>query len=565
MMAPVTMVQADVNLPEDGRAQITSVELNADEATLQGTKALFVSATAADLVDVPSNTSADADISVQTQTDNVPDVAEPVLPEVAPESEADTLNRLAALKPMDYDRVRKSEAKALGVQVKTLDDMVKTLHNDGSMAERLPFDEVEAWPEPIDPAQVLDETVALLQRFVLMTQAQAIAVTLWIMLTWFIKDVQVAALLLINAPEKACGKSQLLTLVGYLVSRPLSAANSTVSFLFRAIQRWCPTLLVDEADTFIKENDELKGLVNAGHTRSNAFVGRTVAVGEGHEPRLFEVWAAKAFAGISLEKHFPDAAMSRGIVINMRKKMPDEKVDRLRHAPKDLFATLASKMARFAEDYSEQVQLARPELPDALSDRAQDNWEPLLAIASCAGPAWIERATNAALALSDAAQPSVSIGNELLDAIRTVFKQKATFKIRTVDLIEALVKDETNAWATYNRGKPINPRQLAKMLSAYDIRPKTVRNGEDTPKGYDKDQFTDAFARYLKAPESTTPEKLLQHRNASSDPTSDATDIADAAARAAEIQLLMDAIDPTDCGGVADTLHGDAEDRSLDY
>jgi putative DNA primase/helicase len=321
----------------------------------------------------------------------------------------------------------------------------------------------------------LDDCVVLLQRFVLMSQAQAIAVTLWIMLTWFIKDVQVAALLLINAPEKACGKSQLLTLVGHLVSRPLSAANSTVSFLFRAIQRWCPTLLVDEADTFIKENDELKGLVNAGHTRANAFVGRTVAVGDGHEPRLFEVWAAKAFAGISLEKHFPDATMSRGIVINMRKKMPDEKVERLRHAPKDLFAALASKMARFAEDYSQRVRDARPALPEELSDREQDNWEPLLAIASCAGSGWIERATKAALDLSKSTEATVSTGNELLADIQTVFEQKRTFKISTVDLIEALVNDQEKAWATYNRGRQLSPRQLAKQLAAYGIQPKTVR------------------------------------------------------------------------------------------
>jgi hypothetical protein len=282
-----------------------------------------------------------------------------------------------------------------------------------------------------------------------------------------------------------------------LVARPLSAANTTSSFLFRAISVWGPTLLIDEADTFIKQNDDLKGLVNAGHTRSSAFVGRTVAVGDTHEPRLFPVWGAKAFAGIALERHLPDATMSRGIIITLRRKMPHEKVERLRHANKEVFQSLTPKLARFAMDYAEQVRSARPSLPEELGDREQDNWEPLIAIASCAGPDWVERATRAALKLHRMAQSNHSTGSELLADIQEILEHKKTFKISTVDLIDSLVADEEKGWATYNRGKPLTPRQLAKQLSAYGIQPKTVRMTYGTPKGYDADQFADAFARYL--------------------------------------------------------------------
>jgi hypothetical protein len=471
---------------------------------------------------------------------------------ISPESESEIVARLAAMKQQDYDRIRKSEAKALGVQVTTLDGMVKAARDEDSASERLPFVEVEPHADPIDPALVLDEVVDIILRYVVMDKTQAEAAALWITMTWFIDDVEVAALAIITAPEKSCGKSQLLTIFGYLAARPLSAANSTASFLFRAITAWRPTLLVDEADTFIRENDELKGLVNAGHTRANAFVGRTVSVGDGYEPRMFDVWGAKAFAGISLEKHLPDATMSRGIVISLRRKMAHEKVDRLRHADKTTFAATASKLARFAEDYSEQVRAARPVLPDELSDRSQDNWESLLAIAGCAGPAWRERATRAALALSGTAEATVSAGNELLADIQYVFEQKRTFKISTVDLIEALVSDEERAWATYNRGKPLSPRQLAKQLGAYGIKPKTVRLAHGTPKGYDADQFTDAFARYLstsdpQVPDLAAPEKLLQQRNAlpGVDPAMGTPDGAH--------QDHAGAIAQLDCGGVADT------------
>lgn len=433
------------------------------------------------------------------------------------ESDGDVITRLAALGNIEYDRARRDAATAMGIQVKTLDDLVKAARTEVTGVARLPFEDVEPHPDPVNPATVLDEVVTVLQRYIVMSPEQADAVALWIMLTWLIKDVEVAPILIINAPEKACGKSQLLTIVGYFVARPLSAANSTASFLFRAITSWNPTMLVDEADTFIRENDELKGLVNAGHTRANAFVGRTVSVGDGHEPVLFDVWGAKAFAGISLEHHFPDATLSRGIVINLRRKQAHEKVERLRYAPKDMFKAIAAKLARFAEDYAQQVRGARMALPDELSDRAQDNWEPLLAIASCAGPAWVSRATDAALKLSCDSISAPSTSNELLADIQQVFEYKQVHKISTIDLIAALLKDDEKSWSTYNRGKPLSPRQLAQKLAVYGIKSKTVRHGNATPKGYELEQFQDAFARYL-----ASPGKLKQQQNAETPPESTA-------------------------------------------
>jgi len=409
----------------------------------------------------------------------------------------DIFARLAKLNPVDYDRVRNEEAKALGIQVKTLDAEIKAARVVSEPAALVPFAEVEPCDDPVEPSRVLNELVAAIKRYLVMDDEYADSLALWAAHTWFIDAVEVSPLLIITAPEKACGKTQALTVCGYVVARPLSAANSTSSFLFRAIDTWKPTLLIDEADTFIRHNDDLKGLVNAGHTRSSAFVGRTVAVGDTHEPRLFPVWGAKAFAGIALEKHLPDATMSRGIIITLRRKMPHETVERLRHANKAVFQSLTPKLARFAADYAEQVRSARPYLPEELSDREQDNWEPLLAIASCAGPDWVKRATKAALKLHRTAQSNDSTGSELLADIQEILEHKKTFKISTVDLITALIADEDKGWATYNRGKPLTPRQLAKQLAAYGIKPKTVRMQYGTPKGYDADQFADAFARYL--------------------------------------------------------------------
>ena len=422
-------------------------------------------------------------------------------PDTPPAQSVDeTIQWLASLKPHEYDRVRKEWAAALAIRVTTLDGMVEDAQSDGSKVERLPFDEVEPHPGPIDPAQLLDEVSAIIRRFIVLDVHQATATALWVVLTHFIDVVEVAPLLIINAPEKSCGKTQLLTLMGRMAYRPLPASNASASALFRAVELWKPTILIDEADTFFGDNAELRGMVNAGYLR-DGYVLRSEAVGDSFEPRMFSVFSAKALAGIALEKHLPDATMSRGLVINLRRKLRDESVSRLRHADRDLFSIIAEKLSRFALDYSQQVRLARPVLPNELSDRDQDNWDGLLAIAGCAGDEWLSRATKAALKLSGAGEKTVSTGNELLADIQHVFERKRVDKINFADLIQALCDDEEAGWATYNRGKSITPRQLSKRLREYGISSKSTRFGYDgVQKSFDSNQFNDAFARYLKSP-----------------------------------------------------------------
>jgi len=438
-----------------------------------------------------------------SESENKSSIAELTPPEVPTTSETPVddkavIAELARLSSLQYDRARVEAAAKLGVQVKTLDMEVKKHQtNECTSSDTTPFQEVAPCESSIDLSQVLEELVGILHKYLIMEPEQADAVALWIVHTYVIDSVEVSPLLIITAPERSCGKTQTLTVCSYLTARALSASNSTPSFLFRAIDKWQASILIDEADTFIKRNDDLKGIINAGHTRASAFVGRTVAVGDTHEPRMFPVWGAKAFAGIALERHLPDSTMSRGVIINLRRKKPDEKVARLRHTSRTEFESLKPKLARFAADYCDQVRSARPKLPEQLSDRAQDNWEPLLAIASLAGDQWVERAAKAAVKLANAADSLTSTGNELLGDIHEVFEERRESKITTAELIAALIDDDEKSWATYNRGKPLTPRQLATMLKPYDISPRTVRVFTSTPKGYYREDFEDAFSRYL--------------------------------------------------------------------
>jgi putative DNA primase/helicase len=357
-----------------------------------------------------------------------------------------------------------------------------------------PFADIEPWHEPINPAALLTEISATIKRFIVCSNETASAAALWIAMTWFMDVVQVAPLAVITAPEKRCGKTQLLTVLGHLVCKPLTASNITSAALFRSIDAWQPTLLIDEADAFMRENEELRGLINCGHTRNSAYIVRTV--GTDFTPKQFNVWGAKAISGIG---HLADTLMDRAIVLPLRRKLPTESVARLRYAEPKSWESLSRKLARFAQDFADEVGRARPDLPDELNDRAQDNWEPLLQIADTAGGDWPKRARIAAIALSSDGEQSQTIGVELLSDIHAIFEAKNVDRLSSADLVAALVEDEEKRWAGHNRGFPIKPAQVARLLREYNICSNTIRVFCTTKKGYLRNQFEDAFARYVLA------------------------------------------------------------------
>lgn len=76
-----------------------------------------------------------------------------------------TLTRLAKLSLVEYDRIRESEARKLGIRTTTLDASVKS-ERKGQVDTALCFESVDPWPEPIDPAQLLTDISETVQRFI---------------------------------------------------------------------------------------------------------------------------------------------------------------------------------------------------------------------------------------------------------------------------------------------------------------------------------------------------------------------------------------------------------------
>lgn len=402
------------------------------------------------------------------------------------------INRLAKLTHMEYDRVRNDAAKALHIRPGTLDKQVQTARKERIETGPTLFPKVEPWPDKIDPASLLTEIETTVRRFIVCEPETVLAAALWAAMTWFIDVIKVAPLAVITAPEMRCGKSQLLFLLGRIVRSPIPASNITPAALFRSIELWRPTLLIDEADAFMRDNEELRGLINCGHTRDSAFVIRTV--GDDHTPTSFNVWGAKALAGIG---RLAGTIMDRSITLELRRKLPEESSERFRYAEDGLFDAISSKLARFSEDYSEIIRNARPNLPDTLHSRAQDNWEPLFAIADLAGGDFPARARAAAIAISGEDASPQSVGVELLADIKTIIEKTVFDRISTAELTAELCADDEKPWATYNRGQPIKPHQVSKRLRAFGVTSNTIRLGVNTAKGFRLEQFNEVFERYL--------------------------------------------------------------------
>jgi putative DNA primase/helicase len=430
-------------------------------------------------------------------------------PEVTPQEvvgKEALLKSLTTLDPIEYDQRRDEAAQLLGVRVTTLDKAVAARRSHPSEKDvtgtPMLFTDPEPWPEAVDGASLLDDLAALYTRYVVLPVGAADMLALWTAHTYTHAAAQVTPRVGIESPQKRCGKTTLLALIGTVTARTLPVSNITSAALFRTVEQWQPTMLIDEADTFLHNNNELRGVLNAGHTRSLAYVIRTV--GEEHEPRAFCVWAPVAIALIG---KLPSTLSDRAIIVKMRRKLPSEQVERLRLDRFENVEQLRRRCLRWAQDVLPTLQALDPTVPDSLHDRAADNWRPLCAIAEVARGQWPQRAANAIKALTPLDLDDETAGVMLLEDMWRLFTERATDKLPSAEIVASLHKLEERPWSEWGRQeKPMTARQLARLLAPFDIKPKTIRLGTDTPKGYEKEDFTDAWARYLPLRSTTPPQ-----------------------------------------------------------
>jgi putative DNA primase/helicase len=413
-----------------------------------------------------------------------------------PDTDESAIQELAVLPMLAYQRRRTESAKQLGIKVGALDKLIRDAREKaGDLEAALPHWNVEPSREPVDCATLLGDIERTFTRYIMLPKGAGVALALWTLHTWTVDSGDISPFLVLVSPTKRCGKTNTLIVLFYLTPRSELASNISASALFRYVEVVRPTLLIDEADSFVKDNEEMRGILDSGHTKAAAYVIRNVEVNGEHKPRRFSTWAPKAIATI---RGLADTLEDRSVVLTLQRKPKTAKIERLRKRDSSEFASLRRQAFRWAEDNLSALADPDPAIPDALNDRAADNWRPLLAIADLAGGAWPQRGRESACLLSGEGHDSSSFNVELLADIRLAFGE--TDMIRSIDLVAKLVADPERPWAEWKRGKPLTQKQLAGLLAPFGIGSETVHiPGLADAKGYRRARFEEAWGAYLPA------------------------------------------------------------------
>ena len=378
-----------------------------------------------------------------------------------------------------------------------------------SIEERaLAFEETETEPGEL----ILDELRTFLSRFCVFPSPAALdAVTLWAAHTHFIEHLYTTGRLALLSPEPGSGKTRVLEMLSLLVPRPMFSASPSVAATFCKITKDGAVLLIDECDTIFSKrgnddrNEDLRALINCGYKR-----GATIprCVGSNHDVEDFVCYSAVALAGLG---NLPQTILDRSVVIHMKRRRSQEKVQQYRSRMHDeLGFTLRDRISDWATVVGQRVGDSLPELPPGIEDRKAEIWEPLIAVAVEAGGHWPMTAHRACTELANAnTTHEVSLGIRLLQDCRQVFANYTVLPTTTllgglngersigVDIDEEprFIGEEAPWNDLY--GESLSPRKLAQLLKQYDVSPKKVKSEGKALQGYRREDFWDAWERYL--------------------------------------------------------------------
>ena len=346
----------------------------------------------------------------------------------------------------------------------------------------------------VDLAGLLGDVAIFLRRYVVLSDEQAIALTLWVAHTHAVDASECTPYLQVASATKRAGKTRLLEVLEALVARPWFTGRTSAAALSRKVDSERPTLLLDESDAAFNGEKEyaeaLRGVLNTGYRRSGK---STVCVGQGTRIQVkdFSTFCPKAIAGIG---RLPGTIADRSILIALRRKSRDEFCERWRERDGHAQGTpIRERLILWAQHATAQLGAARPEIPQGLGDRQADAWEPLLAIADAASGEWPSLARRAALALCGEIDDA-DINVELLHDIKKVFEAEDAPFISSTELAKKLSEMEDRPWSDWKRGKPITPKAIADRLRDFVIVP--TQNDHGTARGYYRDRFEETWIRY---------------------------------------------------------------------
>lgn len=303
----------------------------------------------------------------------------------------------------------------------------------------------------------------------------------WILHTWVFEQFDVTPRLVLQSPEKRCGKTITLGILEQLVNNPCFTGNVTAAYLFRKINSDRVTTLIDEFDVIQKERAELRNIINNGHRR-----GGKICKVIRNEAVEFEVFAPLAIALIGTVK---DTIEDRSIVIPMRRKAKEEQLVKVsRNALNSVCLPIRNRIEKWAR----QFKAAKVQDLAILNDRANDNWTCILAIANDFG--LLDVLTKAAESFS--VEYEMSIGVRFLQDIKHYLEGTKDVFIRSEDLINHLICLPESNWIFGSR--PITAKAISVILRPFGVSPTQARASisERSIRGYHKKDLMELVQRY---------------------------------------------------------------------
>src|SRR5262249_55551716 len=412
--------------------------------------------------------------------------------EEPPELTSDVVINLAGMTPLQYAQQLGREAKKHRMPVKLLEQAVEAARVEQEALKLLePHWEVTPADDPVDATQLFAEIEARILQHVVMPEDLAFVVALWVGQSWIHQHGTYSPILGVTSAERDSGKSTLMGVVAFLVRRSLLSVGVSAAALYRSIEKWNPTFVVDEADDAFVDNPDLRQVINSGWTRGQGVMG---CEPDTKEPRRVSTFCPKAVA--LKGRKMPDTMLSRTIFIEMKRRLRSENVNHFRHTDDVGFARMRSQLARWAEDHGESLGAALPDQPEGFINRTASNWQLMFAIADSLGQG--ERARAIAQHVAGVTDMT-SAGVALLRDIKAMFDASTLDYLTSKTIIERLTADPEKPWAEWSRGKPISEKGVAGLLHEYRIGSRTVGPRGSTAKGYRKADFEDAWERYLEA------------------------------------------------------------------
>jgi putative DNA primase/helicase len=378
-------------------------------------------------------------------------------------------------------------------------DIELETHGDYSVSvvddeEELQYVKQKPLPSPFfKPGELLSDIKSVICKHVDLNSHAAVAFTLWVAFTWFVREFYISPILIISTnDEHPENKSTAFSLLSRLSENTVRVSAISPSIFLRTLDRERPTTLLYD-DPLIIKNRGMLNLIANSYNQNDAVILHGGSDGD----KVIHTFGAKALAS---SDGLPSTIKIQGISIDLTQQSNGIRCERLTSETLTSLSSLKEKLDYFSNIYRDEIRETKPEMPICLKNSALDNWEPLFKIAMIAGDNWLNMANLAAKQLSDIDDKTVLIREQLLFDVKNIVNDRISDYIRTKTLISRLCDKSDRSWAIYNRGDKITAAQLARLMKPFGIKSKLLRiKGIEKPvkRGYLKSKIVKAYARYI--------------------------------------------------------------------